>query len=172
MVIFNSLSLITGKLNYWNGKDSLKEKEYLENDVKQQPGPQRKMRLLDEFLLVFMRLCLGLLEQDLAQRFCVSVSTISRVLITWYNVLAANLKHLIVWPSKEVIATNMPDCFNKFSSTRVIIDCTEFFIEIPSSLVNQTITYSSCKSHNTFKLLVGISPTGVVKFLSKLWGGG
>ncbi|XP_074628852.1 uncharacterized protein LOC141886548 [Acropora palmata] len=82
MVIFNSLSLITGKLNYWNGKDSLKEKEYLENDVKQKPGPQRKMRLLDEFLLVFMRLRLGLLEQDLAQRFCVSVSTILRVLIT------------------------------------------------------------------------------------------
>ena len=109
MVIFNSLSLITGKLNYWNGKDSLKEKEYLENDVKQKPDPQRKMRLLDEFLLVFMRLRLGLLEQDLAQRFCVSVSTVSRVLITWYNVLAANLKHLIVWPSKEVIATNMPD---------------------------------------------------------------
>ena len=109
MVIFNSLSLITGKLSYWNGKDSLKEKEYLENDVKQKPDPQRKMRLLDEFLLVFMRLRLGLLEQDLAQRFCVSVSTVSRVLITWYNVLAANLKHLIVWPSKEVIATNMPD---------------------------------------------------------------
>ena len=99
MVIFNSLSLMTGKLNYWNGKDSLKEKEYLENDVRQKPGPQRKMRLLDEFLLVFMSL--RLLEQDLARRFCVSVSTVSRVLITWYNVLAANLKHLVVWPSKE-----------------------------------------------------------------------
>ena len=99
MVIFNSLSLMTGKLNYWNGKDSLMEKEYLENVVKQKPGPQRKMGLLDEFLLVFMSL--RLLEQDLAQRFCVSVSTVSRVLITWYNVLAANLKHLIVWPSKE-----------------------------------------------------------------------
>ena len=83
----------------------------MENDVKQKPGPQRKMRLLDEFLLVFIRLCLGLLEQDLAQRFCVSISTVSRVLITWYNVVAANLKHLIAWPSKEVIATNMPDCF-------------------------------------------------------------
>ena len=35
MVIFNSCSLITGKLNYWNGKD------YLENGVKQKPGPQR-----------------------------------------------------------------------------------------------------------------------------------
>ena len=85
--------------------------------------------------------------------------------------LAANLKHLIVWPSKEVIATNMPDCFKKFPNTRIILDCTEFFIEIPSSLVNQTLTYSSYKSHNTFKLLVGISPTGVVTFLSKLWGG-
>ena len=29
IVIFNSLSPITGKLNYWNGKDSLKEKEYI-----------------------------------------------------------------------------------------------------------------------------------------------
>ena len=103
MVIFNSLSLITGKLNYWNGKDSLMEKEYLENDVKQQPGPQRKMTLLDEFLLVFTRLRHGLLKQDLAQNLCVSVGTISRVLITWYNVLAANLNHLIVWPSKEVL---------------------------------------------------------------------
>ena len=65
----------------------------------------------------------------------------------------------------------MPDCFNKFPSARVIIDCTEFFIEIPSSLVNQTITYSCYKSHNTFKLLVGISPTGVVTLLSKLWWG-
>ena len=86
--------------------------------------------------------------------------------------LAANLKHLIVWPSKEFIATNIPDCFNKFPTKRVVIGCTEFFIEIPSSLVNQTITYSSYKSHNTFKLLVGISPTGAVTFLSKLWGGG
>ena len=108
----------------------------MENDVKQKPGPQRKMILLDEFLLVFMRLRLGLLEQDLAQRSCVSVSTVSRVPITWYNVLAANLKHLIVWPSKEVIATNMPDCFKKFPNTRIIIDCTEFFIEIPSTVVN------------------------------------
>jgi len=44
-------------------------------------------------------------------------------------------------------------------------------IERPSSLTNQALTYSSYKSHNTFKLLVGISPTGSVTFLSKLWGG-
>ena len=64
----------------------------------------------------------------------------------------------------------MPQCFKKFPFTRLIIDCTEFFIETPSSLVNPAITYSSYKSHNTFKVLVGISPSGAVTFLSQLWG--
>ena len=64
----------------------------------------------------------------------------------------------------------MPQCFNKSPSTCVIIDCTEFFMETPS-LVNQAITYSSYKSHNTFKVLVGISPSGAVTFLSQLWCG-
>jgi hypothetical protein len=27
------------------------------------------------------------------------------------------------------------------------------------------------KNHNTFKLLVGISPGGVITFVSELWGG-
>jgi hypothetical protein len=171
MLIFNNLLQVASKLNYWTGKDSLKDKPYLEDENRQKPGPKRKMRLIDEYLMVFMRLRLGLLEQDLAERFSVSISTVSRVLITWYNVLAVHLKDLIVWPSKEMIAASMPQCFNKFPNTRIILDCTEFFIETPSSLVNQSITYSSYKSHNTFKLLVGISPKGAVTFLSQLWGG-
>ena len=67
MVIFNSMLTLAGRLNYWNGKDSLKEKPYLGNELKQKPGPKRKMRLVDEYLMVFIRLRLGLLEQDLAQ---------------------------------------------------------------------------------------------------------
>jgi len=171
MLLFNSIAKVAVKLNYWQGKDSLKEKSYLADEGKQKPGPKRKMRLIDEFLLVMMRLRLGLLEQDLADRFCVSTSTVSRILITWYNVLADHLRHLIIWPSRDVILKRMPQCFKKFPGTRLIIDCTEFFIETPSSLVNQCITYSSYKSHNTFKVLVGISPSGAVTFLSQLWGG-
>ena len=43
-----------------------------------------------------MRLALGHLERDLADRFFVSTSMLSRILITWYNVLADHLRHLIV----------------------------------------------------------------------------
>ena len=50
MVIFNSFLTLAGGINYWNGKDSLKEKPYLENEVKQKPGPKRKIRLVDEYL--------------------------------------------------------------------------------------------------------------------------
>ena len=37
--------------------------------------------------------------------------------------------------------------------------------------MSQSQTYSSYKSSNTFKLLVGVSPSGLVTFLSDLWGG-
>jgi len=40
MVIFNSILTLAGRLNYWNRKDSLKEKPYLENEVKKNPGPK------------------------------------------------------------------------------------------------------------------------------------
>ena len=81
-----------------------------------------------------------------------------------------HLKDLIVWPGKEIIAANMLQCFKKFPNNGIILDCTEFFFGMTSSLVNQSITYSSYKSHNTFKLLVGISPTEAVTFFSRLWG--
>ena len=108
MLLFNSIAKVAVKLNYWQGKDSLKEKSYLADEGKQKPGPKRKMRLIDEFLLVMTRLRLGLLERDLADRFCVSTSSVSRILITWYNVLADHLRHLIVWPSQDVIVKRMP----------------------------------------------------------------
>ena len=52
-----------------------------------------------------------------------------------------------------------------------IIDCFEIFIERPANLLARALTYSSYKSHNTMKYLVGITPQGTVSFISKGWGG-
>ena len=66
----------------------------------------------------------------------------------------------------------MPKSFKKlFPSTRVIIDCSELYVQKPQSLDDQWITYSSHKSHNTFKFLIGIAPNGQITFLSGLYPG-
>ena len=63
----------------------------------------------------------------------------------------------------------MPACFK--TKTRVIIDCREIFKQMPSSFRAQSQTYSQYKSHNTAKGLVGIPPSGLVTFVSRLYGG-
>ena len=62
-----------------------------------------------DYLMVFLRLTLGRLKQDLEQSFCVSVSSFKRVVIYFtLNVLVIYLKNLLVWTRIEVIAGNMP----------------------------------------------------------------
>ena len=60
--------------------------------------------------------------------------------------------------------------FSQYPKTRVIIDCTEIFIEVPSAMQAQSQTWSNYKHHNTFKVLVCISPNGQVTFISQFWG--
>lgn len=59
----------------------------------------------------------------------------------------------------------------KKPDTRGIIDYIEFFTETPSSLENLPITNSTCKSHYTFKVPVGIRPLRAITFLFQLRGG-
>ena len=81
------------------------------------------------------------------------------------------IQSLVFLQDLEDLKLHVPKCFKKFSDTRVVLDCTEIFIQNPSSLENKSLTFSNYKSHNTFKALVGVSMTGVVVFISKLWPG-
>jgi len=67
---------------------------------------------------------------------------------------------------------NMPEKFKKeYPNTIIIIDCTEVRIQCPSSLVLQSQSYSSYKSTNTLKTLVGVDPRGGFMFISQLYTG-
>ena len=119
-----------------------------------------------------MRLRLGLKEVDLAHRFGVHPSTVARTFITWINLMDFKFRELPLWLSRRKINKLMPECFKKhYPSTRVIIDCTEFFIDTPSSLSRQSATWSSYKSHNTVKCLIGIAPHGHTTFVSPVYEG-
>lgn len=66
----------------------------------------------------------------------------------------------------------MPDCFlPDYSNTRVIIDCTEFRIDIPTSVDNRVFTYSQYKKNFTAKVLIGITPGGFISLRSDAAGG-
>ena len=51
----------------------------------------------------------------------------------------------------------------------IIIDC--LFIERPSNLEVRATTWSNYKHKNTVKVLLGITPQGVISFVSDTWGG-
>lgn len=65
----------------------------------------------------------------------------------------------------------MPKCFAGFEDVVVVLDCTEIFIQHPSSLNTQMITYSNYKGANTWKIMTGVSPAGDIMYLSRAYGG-
>ncbi|XP_061170304.1 uncharacterized protein LOC133179609 [Saccostrea echinata] len=131
------------------------------------------LSLIDEFFVFLCRIRQGFPEQDLAVIFCVSQTSISRILITWSNYLYAMLGSLPLWLSRSVVNKNMPESFRiTYPFTRVILDCTEIKVQTPSSKVLNSQIYSNYKSHTTFKGLVGITPCGTVSFVSSLYTGG
>ena len=52
-----------------------------------------------------------------------------------------------------------------------MIDATEIFVEKPSLPNLQQMTFSNYKNSNTYKGLVGISPSGAITFVSNLFSG-
>ena len=118
-----------------------------------------------------MRFRLGLLTEDLAFRFQISTGKVSQILISWIKLLGKELSCLIVWPSKSRVRATLPQCFNKlYPKTRTIIDCTEIFMDTPSSLEVQALLWSDYKSHCTVKFLIAVSPNGATTWLSPLYG--
>ena len=63
----------------------------------------------DELLLTLMRLRLGILNEDLDDRFCISPAFCSRTFTTWIRLLSQLLGHaLVVWLPREAIRQNLP----------------------------------------------------------------
>ena len=159
-------------LNYWGqGKDVEINNDALDGSDKnsRSKGRHRTLCPIDEFFLVMIRLRLGLLEKDLAYRFGISQSTVSRILITWINFLYLQFQCIPLWPSKEIIVADLPESFRRlYPSTRVILDATEVRVEKPGL---PQVTFSNYKNTNTYKVLIGISPSGIITFVSKLYAG-
>ncbi|XP_064414151.1 uncharacterized protein LOC102352482 isoform X2 [Latimeria chalumnae] len=138
--------------------------------------PQTHMNVLTQFqelLLVLVKFKLNLLEEDLAHRFGISQSTVSRVFRKWVHIMNVRLARFVRWPDREELRSAMPPEFKKCCHELVcIIDTTELLMERPMDLKTRAQTWSKSKQQNTVKFLIGITPQGTVSFLSQAWAGG
>lgn len=134
----------------------------------------KKLSPGDIFLLILMKLRLGLLNQDLRFRFYISESYVSKLLNSWLLTLNSSQDPQLFkcggQGEMKFFALNRPFS-NLLIKIVVIIDCTEFFCERARNLTPRALTWSNYKHHNTPKVLVGISLTGAVSFLSRAFGG-
>lgn len=126
----------------------------------------------DRVIMTYMKLKQNLSYSFLAVCFCCYTSKhCQRIFHDTIKVLSKCLKAAIPWPSKEEISKNLPKCFEGFESVRVVLDCTEIFIQHPANLCCQVLTYSHYKGGNTFKVMTGVSPSGNITYVSKPYGG-
>ena len=129
-------------------------------------GPKPKLNPEDELFITLAWLKNVFSLYHLSWLFKIPVS-MSRHLISLMNFLYLKLGNIPIWPSKEEILETMPTSFKKtYPNTRCIFDCTELFCQSPFSLNTQSCLYSSCKSHVTYKGLVGIAPSGAVNCMT------
>ena len=142
-------------------------------DLISPPLPERKSTSkFQQLLITFMRLRLNLSVQDLAYRFGVHASSVSRVFQTCMHVMYTSVAFLVKWLEREELKITLPACFReKFFSCTVIIDCFEVLFDRPLCLLAHAQTWPSYKHHNIAKFLIGITPQGTVSFISKVWAG-
>ena len=115
---------------------------------------ERSLSNFQQIVMVLMKLRLNLEEVDLAYRFNVSQSTISRMFKKWISYMGHKLSPLIRWPCRDELTKTLPMAFRNFFSKCVcIIDCTEIFIDRPSDLKARCQIWSNYKQHNTIKIL-------------------
>ncbi|KAK3725309.1 hypothetical protein QZH41_002598 [Actinostola sp. cb2023] len=162
-----SLILKKAKTLNYGGKENREH-----NEQSPTVGRPRSLTPFQEFVMVLMRLRLGLFERDLAHRFGISEGTVSIIVRTWLKFLRGEFGPLIRLPEKDINKFYSPLAFKElYPDIVIVVDCTEVEMERPSALNNQSACYSSYKSRPTMKALLGITPSGVLAFVSDFFPG-
>ncbi|XP_056301526.1 uncharacterized protein LOC130213768 isoform X2 [Danio aesculapii] len=125
----------------------------------------RSLQPIDEFFLFMVHLSVGLTLRDLGHRFNIHESTVSRIITTWAHFLYTVLGSLRIWMSAEAVKAHLPNQFQDYPDTQVLIHCTELHCQTPL-LKSEDFSY---KSHRSFKGLIGMAPHGAVTFVSSLY---
>ena len=171
-LLFEFLQPKTTDIRVWRGsKNTKKPSKKRAAKKKTTTNNDGVLTKWEQFVLTLVRTTKGFDVKFLADTFGINPSQVSRIYNTWIAFLSQELSFLVPWPSRSELRKSLPKRFKRFQNVRIILDCLELFIQKPMVPISQKITWSSYKHWNTFKLLVGITPTGVISFIPLLWTG-
>lgn len=138
-----------------------------------------KLSNFQQLLLTLMRLRLDLRNQDLAYRFGVKVSTVTRTVHRIINIMFTTLVPTAVfWPSRLELRKNLPEAVKcTHPDCAVIIDCFKVSLEKAVSLdahrqgARATREVTTLSAHSALiselKYVIGVAPQGAVMFVSR-----
>ncbi|XP_044137494.1 uncharacterized protein LOC122928579 isoform X2 [Bufo gargarizans] len=136
---------------------------------KTEVGPQSALSLEDQLLLVLTRLRLGLLLQDLAFRFRVSESTVSRYWLNWTELLHARLTQIPILYSARYLELFQPKRTVQYQGlTFTVMDCTDLFFEVQAKDRTKPAPTHPSRSHYLRRGYAIASSNGFITFSSSL----
>ena len=126
----------------------------------------------DQFFVTLIKLHRKKTNFELSRMFAISQATVTNIFVTWINFMTVQWGETDWWPSRDLVSYFAPTDFKlKFPATRVVVDGTECPIQKPKQPIVQQATFSTYKNKNTVKVLVGMTPGGLVSYLSPAYGG-
>ncbi|XP_052400897.1 uncharacterized protein LOC127948482 [Carassius gibelio] len=160
----------TEKVQYYTGLQCFAVLFSMFTTVKPFLPVAKKLSQFQMVLLTLIRLRLDLPIQHLSHIFNVSPSTLSATFADTIDVLYARLTPLLYWPERHCLQATMPHKFLETFGKRVpiIVDCFEIHTERQNSMVCAQ-SFSHYKGTHTIKYLIGITPQGLISFVSKGW---
>jgi hypothetical protein len=128
------------------------------------------VELIDQFLLTLFWLRHALPFRVLSFFVSCSESIVNAIVNTWVcEMVDVFGEHMM--PSRETVFATAPARFNGHPRTVLVLDATDLYLDKPSSIDAQLNTWSNYKSANTAKILVAVTPSGFISYVSEAFGG-
>jgi hypothetical protein len=135
----------------------------------------RTISIRSQFFLTLLILRRNRLFKDVAFQFNLGPHLVGKVFKTWLQFMYLKFKSLkdIMFIKKRDIPKPLPKHFQNplCRDTRVVIDCTEIFLQSSSHFEEKGDQFSGYKVHATVKVLIGVAPSGACSFISDCYPG-
>jgi hypothetical protein len=152
MDVFISLGPAVSQLNYMYSVPSIKAE--------------------DQLFLTLVKLRTYKTNYELSLLFKITELEVYSAFVTWIRFMSLQWREINIWPEREVVHFHTPTDFQrKFPKTRAIFDGTECPVQKPKDPAAQQVTFSTYKNRNTAKVLLGVTPGGMVSYVSPAYGG-